>query len=77
MGKNISVYLDDNLSSMIESFGMPPSKVIKVALNKFFLSDNRQHAFDIVASTAKELGKNHNISEIVKEWRTDRSIDRW
>jgi hypothetical protein len=77
MGKNISVYLDDNLLKMVESSGMPPSKIIQLSLKNFFLTDNRQQAFDLVASTAKELGKKQNFSKIVKEWKADRSVDRW
>jgi hypothetical protein len=77
MGKNISVYLDDNLSNMVESSGLPASKVIQLALKKFFLADNRKQAFDQFASAARDLGKTHNFKAIVKDWETEREIDRW
>jgi len=77
MGKNISVYLDDNLLHMIESSGQPPSRIIQTALKKFFLPDNRKQAFDQFAKAARELGKADNFKAVVKDWEREREVDRW
>lgn len=77
MGKNISVYLDDNLSRMVEAAGKSPSKTVQLALKKFFLADNRKEAFDQFAKAAKKLGEADRFREVVSDWKTDRKNDRW
>lgn len=77
MGKNISVYLDDDLLDIVKSSNQPPSKIIQMALKKYYLNENRQKVFDLIAKTARELGKKDRFFEVIKDWQSDRGSDRW
>jgi hypothetical protein len=77
MGKNISVYLNDDLLHMVEAAGQPASQIVQAALKKYFLSDNRISAFKKVVDAAQTLGRANKFEEAVAEWGRDRESDRW
>lgn len=77
MGKNISVYLNDDLLRMVESSGQPSSQVVQAALKKYFLSENRQQAFEVVAQLANQLGGAPQFKAAIDDLRQDRKTDRW
>lgn len=76
-GKNISVYLNKDLLSLVESSGRPPSQLIQEALRKYFIDSNRKKAAQKVVEIAQILGKSDQFAETISEWRHDRDNDRW
>jgi len=76
-GKNISVYLNKELLSMVESSGRPPSQIVQEALRKYFINKNRKKAAQNVVKIAQTLGKSERFDEVISEWRHDREKDRW
>jgi hypothetical protein len=76
-GKNISVYLNKELLSLVESSGRPPSQLVQEALRKYFIDANRKKAAQEVVKIAQTLGKSERFAEAVSEWRQDRENDRW
>jgi hypothetical protein len=76
-GKNISVYLNKELLSLVESTGRPPSQLIQEALRKYFIDANRKKAAQKVVKIAQGLGKSDRFAEAISEWRHDRENDRW
>lgn len=77
MGKNISVYLNDDLLGLVEASGRPASKVVQEALKKFFHPENRAAAVEAVIGTAKKIGKADGLDEAIAELERDRELDRW
>ncbi len=77
MGRNISVYLDDNLLHMVLSSGKRPSEIVQDALKKYFMPDNRRQAFEQFAKAARDLGCTQDFNEVIKDWESDRETDRW
>jgi hypothetical protein len=75
--KNISVYLNKELLSLVESSGRPPSQLIQEALRKYFIDANRKKAAQKVVKIALTLGKSDRFAEAISEWRNDRENDRW
>jgi len=86
-GKNISVYLNKELLSLVESSGRPPSQLIQEALRNYFIDANRKKAAQKVVKIAQGLGKfvkiaqglgkSERFAEAISEWGHDREIDRW
>jgi len=76
-GKNISIYLNKELLSLVESCGRPPSQIVQEALRKYFISSNRKKAAQKVVKIAQTLGKSERFGEAISEWRYDREKDRW
>ena len=76
-GKNISVYLNKELLSLVESSGRPPSQIVQEALRKYFINANRKKAAQKVVKIAQTLGKSERFDEVISEWRYDREKDRW
>ena len=76
-GKNISVYLNKELLSLVESSGRPPSQLIQEALRKYFIDANRKKAAQKVVEVAQILGKSDQFAETISEWPQDREKDRW
>ena len=76
-GKNISVYLNKELLSLVESSGRSPSQIVQEALRKYFISSNRKKAAQKVVKIAQTLGKSERFDEAISEWRYDREKDRW
>jgi hypothetical protein len=76
-GKNISVYLNKELLSLVESSGRPPSQLIQEALRKYFIDANRKMAAQKVVKIAQTLGKSDRFAEAISDWRHDRENDRW
>jgi hypothetical protein len=76
-GKNISVYLNKELLSLVESAGRPPSQLIQEALRQYFTDANRKMAAQMVVKIARTLGKSDRFAEAISEWRHDREKDRW
>ncbi len=76
-GKNISVYLNKELLSLVESSGRPPSQLVQEALRKYFINANRKKAAQKVVKIARGLGKSERFAEAISEWGHDREIDRW
>ena len=76
-GKNISVYLNKELLSLVESTGRPPSQLIQEALRKYFIDANRKKAAQKVVKIARSLGKSDRFAEALSEWGHDREFDRW
>jgi hypothetical protein len=76
-GKNISVYLNKELLSLVESSGRPPSQLVQEALRKYFINANRKKATQKVVKIARTLGKSERFDEAITEWRYDREKDRW
>ena len=76
-GKNISVYLNKELLSLVESTGRPPSQLIQEALRKYFIDANRKKAAQEVVKITRTLGKSDRFAEAISEWRHDRENDRW
>lgn len=77
MGKNISVYLNDDLLGMVEASGQPPSKIVQEALKKYFHPENRAAASKKVLEAARRIGKSERLTEAIDEWKKDRKADRW
>lgn len=77
MGKNISVYLNDDLLGMVEASGQPPSKIVQEALKKYFHPENRAAASQKVVEAACQIGKSDRLKEAIAEWNKDRELDRW
>ena len=76
-GKNISVYLNKELLSLVESTGRPPSQLIQEALRQYFMDANRKKAVQKVVTIAQSLGKSDRLAEAISEWRHERENDRW
>ncbi len=76
-GNNISVYLNKELLSLVESTGRPPSQLIQEALRNYFIDANRKKAAQKVVKIARGLGKSERFAEAISEWGHDREIDRW
>ena len=76
-GKNISIYLNKELLSLVESTGRPPSQLIQEALRNYFIDANRKKAAQKVVKIAQGLGKSERFAETISEWGHDREIDRW
>jgi hypothetical protein len=76
-GKNISVYLNKELLSLVESSGRPPSQIVQEALRKYFINVNRKKAAQKVVKIARTLGKSERFDEAITEWWYDREKDRW
>ena len=76
-GKNISVYLNKELLSLVESSGRPPSQIVQEALRKYFINTNRKKAAQNVVNIARGLGKTQGFDDAISEWRYDREKDRW
>ncbi len=76
-GKNISIYLNKELLSLVESTGRPPSQLIQEALRNYFIDANRKKAAQKVVKIAQDLGKSERFAEAISEWGYDREIDRW
>jgi hypothetical protein len=76
-GKNISIYLNKELLSLVESTGRPPSQLIQEALRNYFIDANRKKAAQKVVKIAQGLGKSERFAEAISEWEHDREIDRW
>ena len=77
MGKNISVYLNDELLNMVESSGKPASQVVQAALKKYFHPTNRKAAHQEVLKVASSIGRSDNFKEAIMEFELDREKDRW
>jgi hypothetical protein len=77
MGKNISVYLNDELLGMVEASGSPASKIVQEALKKFFHPENRSDAVQRVLDAASLIRDTDRLEDAIKEWQTDRKNDRW
>lgn len=77
MGKNISVYLNDDLLGMVEASGQPPSKIVQEALKKYFHLENRAAASQKVVEAARLIGKSERLAEAIEAWSKDRESDRW
>jgi len=76
-GKNISVYLNKELLSLVESTGRPPSQLIQEALRQYFIGANRKKAAQKVVTIAQSLGKSDRLAEAISQWRRERENDRW
>ena len=76
-GKNISVYLNKELLSLVESSGRPPSQLIQEALRQYFIDANRKKAAQKVVQIARTLGKADQFAEVISEWERDREYERW
>jgi len=76
-GKNISVYLNKELLSLVESTGRPPSQLIQEALRQYFIDANRKKAAHKVVTIAQSLGKSDRLAEAISQWRRERENDRW
>jgi hypothetical protein len=77
MGKNISVYLNDDLLGLVEASGRPASKVVQEALRKYFHPENRATAVEAVIEAALTVGNSDELTEAIKETNRDRESDRW
>jgi hypothetical protein len=77
MGKNISVYLNDDLLGLVEASGRPASKVVQEALRKYFHPENRATAVEAVIEAALTVGNSDELTEAIKEMNRDRESDRW
>lgn len=77
MGKNISVYLNDDLLGMVEASGQPASKIVQEALKKFFHPENKAAAAQKVIEATRLMGKSDRLEDAIAEWKTDREHDRW
>jgi hypothetical protein len=77
MGKNISVYLNDDLLGLVEASGKPASKVVQEALKKYFHPENRAAAVEEVIGSALMIGKSDGLDEAIAELNRDRERDRW
>jgi metal-responsive CopG/Arc/MetJ family transcriptional regulator len=76
-GKNISVYLNKELLSLVESTGRPPSQLIQDALRQYFIDADRKKAVQKVVKIAQSLGKSDRLAEAISEWQHERENDRW
>jgi hypothetical protein len=77
MGKNISVYLNDELLGLIEASGKPADKVIQEALKKYFHPENRITAVEEAIEAALKIGESDKLKEAIAELNRDREWDRW
>jgi hypothetical protein len=77
MGKNISIYIDDDQLNILKKKKSPVSKIIREALNLYFQKDSRKAAGEKVLALSKQLSKEHDFDAIIKELEKERSRDRW
>ena len=77
MGKNISIYIDDDQLNILKKQKSPVSKIIREALNLYFQKDSRKAAGEKVLSLSKGLSEKHDFDAIIKELEEERSRDRW
>jgi hypothetical protein len=77
MGKNISVYLNDDLLGMVEASGHSASKIVQEALKKYFQPENRAVAAQRVIEASRLISKSDRLEDAIAEWKTDRENDRW
>lgn len=77
MGKNISVYLNDELLNLMENSGKPASQVIQAALKNYFYPAKRASAHKKVLETAQLIGQLDGFKAAVDEVEKDRENDRW
>ena len=77
MGRNISIYLNDEMLGLVESTGEPASKVVQNALKNYFISENKADSFQKVHDCAQALGKSDRFKEIISDWEYERGQDRW
>ena len=76
-GKNISVYLNKELLSLVESSGRPPSQIVQEALRKYFIDADRKKAAQNVVKITRLLGSSEGFDDAISEWRLEREKDRW
>jgi hypothetical protein len=77
MGKNISIYLNDDLLGMVEASGLPASKIVQEALKKYFQPVHRAVASKKVLDASRSIGKSERLNEAISDWKRDRELDRW
>jgi hypothetical protein len=77
MGKNISIYLNDDLLGMVEASGLPASKIVQEALKKYFQPEHRVDASQKVIDASRSIGKSERLNEAISDWKRDRELDRW
>ena len=77
MGKNISIYIDDEQFNILKKQKSPVSQIIRDALNLYFQKDSRRAAGERVIALSKGLSEEHDLDSLIKELEEERSIDRW
>lgn len=77
MGKNISVYLNDDLLNRLESSGLSPSQVVQAALKKYFHPVERSDAAKEALTAALSIGKAPGFGQAVSDCYHERDLDRW
>ena len=77
MGKNISVYLNDDLLGLVEASGVPASRVVQEALKKYFQPESQAKAVKGVIEAALTIGQSGALENAVAELYEDRELDRW
>ena len=77
MGKNISIYINDEQFNILKKQKSPVSQIIRDALNLYFQKDSRRAAGERVIALSKGLSEEHDFDALIKELEEERSIDRW
>ncbi len=77
MGKNISVYLDDEQLAFLRSRKEGPSKIIQEAVRLVMKAGKNESGFDEVLDAASEIRDSSNIRQAVENWHSKRDLDRW
>ena len=77
MGKNISIYLDDEQLAFLRSHKEGPSKIIQKAISMVMKAEKNENGFDEVLYAAAEIRKDCNLTEAINAWHSERDADRW
>ena len=77
MGKNITIYFDDELLKFLESQKEPSGAVVKKAIRQLMKKNRPKRYYDEVLKAAVQIGKNEKFEQAVKEWEQEREHDRW
>jgi len=76
MGKNITIYFDDELLQFLESQKESSGAVVKKAIRQLMKKNRPQRYFDEVLKAAVQIGKNEKFEQAIKEWAIERKHDR-
>lgn len=77
MGKNVSVYLDDESINLLKAQNRSVSSIVKDALRIYLKIAERKKGFSQVLESAEEIGRGKSFGEAEKGWIEERQSDRW
>lgn len=73
MGRNIRVYLNDDLLDMVEAHGQSSSEIVQEALEGYYQSQNREGASKRVPVVSRLIKRSEMLREAIAEWKRIKS----